>query len=238
MATGDPDKRERDAGEYDRVSVIVPVYNGARFLAQALDSIVGQTFPPFETIVVDGPSTDISAEIARSYQGVSYLRQSGEGMWDALNQGIAAAHGELIAFLSSDDIWMADKLELQSTALAHHPELEFVTARVKFFLEEDTVLDPVYRPAMLEGDHVGLMPETLLVRKSFLGVFGGFDMGLSAAADVEWFARALGQRTPMQVIPRVLLHKRLHGANLLNAPATAKVYNQELLDIVRHKLVD
>ena len=58
---------------------------------------------------------------------------------------------------------------------------------------------------MLEGDHVGLMPETLLVRKSFLDVFGGFDVGLSAAADVEWFARALRQRAPMQIIPRVLL---------------------------------
>ena len=69
----------------------MPVYNGARFLVQALDSIVGQTFPPFEIIVVDGPSTDNSAEIARSYQRVSYLRQSGNGMWDALNQGSAAA---------------------------------------------------------------------------------------------------------------------------------------------------
>ena len=59
----------------------------------------------------------------------------------------------LLPFLSSDDIWTADKLEVQSAAWAHNSELEFVTARVKFFLEEDTGTDPVYRPEMLEGDH-------------------------------------------------------------------------------------
>ena len=82
------------------ISVIVPVKDGELYLAQALESIIGQTRPPEELIVVDGGSTDRSAEIAESYDEVTLIRQSGEGQAQAWNQGLDESSGDLIALAS------------------------------------------------------------------------------------------------------------------------------------------
>ncbi|HEX5852076.1 MAG TPA: glycosyltransferase, partial [Solirubrobacteraceae bacterium] len=85
------------------VSVIVPVYMGERFLADALDSVAAQTYAPLETIVVDDGSPDRSAEIAAGRPGVRLIRQKNQGVAAARNAGLAAARGELLAFLDQDD---------------------------------------------------------------------------------------------------------------------------------------
>jgi len=103
------------------VSVIMIVKNGERFLAQALDSVVAQTYRPLEIIVVDGQSCDRTAEIARSYPLVRYLLQETLGVANAYNQGVAAARGELIAFLSHDDVWAPEKIAKQAQYLLEHP---------------------------------------------------------------------------------------------------------------------
>lgn len=109
----------------DLVSVIIPVKDGERFLAGAIESVLRQTYRPIEVIVVDGHSKDGSARIARAYEPVRYLLQSGTGLWTAYNQGIGASQGEFIAFLSSDDWWEAEKVAIQVACFREQPEIEY-----------------------------------------------------------------------------------------------------------------
>src|SRR4051794_31039092 len=106
-----------------RVSVLVPVLNSARFLGEALQSIAAQTYSPIEVIVVDGASTDDTPHIAQSFPFVRYLRQTRVNMWNALNEGFELAQGECIAMLSSDDLWLPEKVALQFEYLLAHPDV-------------------------------------------------------------------------------------------------------------------
>ena len=95
------------------VSVIIPVYNREKFLAEAIDSVLAQTYRPIEIIVIDDGSTDKSGEIARSYAETKYIYQDNQGVSVARNIGVDAAQGEFLAFLDSDDMWLHNKLETQ-----------------------------------------------------------------------------------------------------------------------------
>ena len=105
------------------MSVVIPVFNGERFLAEAIQSVLDQTYEPVEVIAVDDGSTDGSAAIARSFAGVQVIEQPNSGPAGARNAGIAAARGEFLAFVDADDIVPPDKLELQVTHLREHPEV-------------------------------------------------------------------------------------------------------------------
>ncbi|MEO9255789.1 MAG: glycosyltransferase family A protein, partial [Tepidiformaceae bacterium] len=104
------------------VSVIIPMYNSARYIAAALESVYAQDFTSFEIIVVDDGSTDGSADIARAHGTALLLRQENLGPAAARNAGLRGANGTLIAFLDSDDIWLPQKLRLQVDFLAANPD--------------------------------------------------------------------------------------------------------------------
>src|SRR5919201_1733113 len=106
------------------VSVVIAVYNGARWIAETLDSVLAQSFPRFEVIVVDDGSTDATPAVAASYgDRVRYLRQDNGGQPSARNAGIRAARGSYIAFVDADDLWVPTKLQMQVDFLARQPSL-------------------------------------------------------------------------------------------------------------------
>jgi len=214
------------------VSVIISVKNGVRFLAAAIESVLAQDYRSFEIIVVDGQSTDRTAEIARSYAGVHYILQTGHGVADANNMGVAAAKGEFIAFLSHDDLWTPDKLSVQVGYMLDHPELLYTIAMVLFFLDPGCVPSPSFRRELLEGEHVGKVMETVVARRSLFETVGGFDTSFSVSDDVDWFVRTHDHNVPMAVIPKVLLHKRVHDANVTWSTPTTLVH-QHLLKALR-----
>ena len=100
--------------EAKMISVIVPAYNGEKYLARALESILAQDYRPIEIVVVDDGSTDNTASIARSYREVRYVYQAHQGLPAARNTGLANCTGELISFLDADDYWPPNKLQIQS----------------------------------------------------------------------------------------------------------------------------
>lgn len=215
------------------VSVIVVVKNGERYLARAIESILAQAYEPYEIIVIDGQSTDKTEEISKSFQQVRYICQIGQGIADAYNQGIDAARGEFIAFLSHDDTWTPNKLSIQMNYMIQHPEIQYTVAKVKFFLEEGYSIPPGFRPELLEGEHVGKIMETLVARKPVFDLIGKLDPKFTVGEDVDWFARAQDENVPMAIIPEVLLYKHIHNTNLsLNSSAN----NQNLLKILRSSI--
>jgi glycosyltransferase involved in cell wall biosynthesis len=219
------------------VSIVIPVKNGELFLAHALDSVVAQTYKNYEMIVVDGQSVDGTAEIAKSYEAVRYIYQSSHGLSHAYNIGVDTAKGELIAFLAHDDVWTPDKLSIQVEYLMNHPEIQYTIARVKFFLEPGFPLPPGFRKELLESDHVGRILETLVARKSLFDVIGRFDPGIAISMDVDLFARANDNNVPMEILPEVLLYRRVHDANTsLQVEINNRGYNEEMLKLLRRSV--
>lgn len=195
-------------------SVIMPVRNGERFLSQAIESVLGQSYRPIEIILVDGQSTDRTAAIARSYAEVRYLQQAGGGVGAAYNLGIEASSGDFLAFLSHDDLWLPDKLSIQIDYLVRHPETLYTVAYAEFFLEPGCVVPPGFRREILEHARPAHIMEALVARRVAFCRVGMFDARLSSAEDVDWFARARDLAVPMAVIDRVLLRKRVHDRNI------------------------
>ena len=134
------------------VSIIMPIKNSARFIRDALDSIVAQSFEDYEVIIVDGASSDDGPAVARSYPKTICVSQQGIGLPQAWNQGIAAACSPFIAFLDSDDVWVAEKLEWQVAAFNRDSRLEYVFGRTEFFLQVNEPLPRGFRREVLEGE--------------------------------------------------------------------------------------
>jgi glycosyltransferase involved in cell wall biosynthesis len=196
------------------VSVVISVKNGELFLHEALKSVLQQKYEPIEILVIDGHSTDKTAEIALSYEGVQHIMQPGRGIADGNNTGVNLAKGDLIAFLSHDDKWTSNKLSTQIRFMQENPKFAFTNARIKFFLEPGCKTPSGFRTDLLQGDHIGVIMETLVARKSVFDRVGPFDTSLKISEDIEWFARAKDYNIKSAVIQEVLLYKRVHDKNI------------------------
>src|SRR5690606_19821926 len=117
------------------VSAVVPVYNGERYIAEALRSILAQQYRPLEIIAVDDGSTDGSTAIIQSFPEVRYIGGPNRGVAQPRNTGIAEAQGEFIAFLDQDDQWTPDKLMCQIGYMLEHEELGYTVGMQGLYLE-------------------------------------------------------------------------------------------------------
>lgn len=197
-----------------RVSVIIPVYNGRRYLAEAIESALAQNYSPMEIIVVDDGSTDGSADIANSYsEQVRYFHQPNKGVAAARNSGIEKSRGELIAFLDADDIWAQNKLSIQVHCMSMHPHIGYVLGRQRNFLEQGINKPFWIRDEHLLSDHVGFLPASIIRRDTF-DKAGLFNPDYKVSEDVEWFSRLKDLSIPMMVVPEVVLFRRIHDSNL------------------------
>jgi glycosyltransferase involved in cell wall biosynthesis len=117
-----------------RISVIIPAYNVEVFLSETIVSVLKQTYPVDEVIVVDDGSTDRTADIAESFDGVVHvIRQDNAGASFARNRALRHASGDIIAFLDADDLWEPHKLERQIAYLAAHPDVGTVASSFSVF---------------------------------------------------------------------------------------------------------
>jgi glycosyltransferase involved in cell wall biosynthesis len=114
------------------ISCIVPVFNGARYLREALESIFQQTYRPLEVIIADDGSTDGTVAVAQSYgDGITYLKQANAGPAAARNLGLSRARGEFVAFLDADDLWHVEKLDRQMARFQARSELDLCITHVR-----------------------------------------------------------------------------------------------------------
>jgi glycosyltransferase involved in cell wall biosynthesis len=197
-----------------KVSAIIAVRNGERHLREAIESILAQDYAPLELLVIDGGSTDRSAEIVRSFERAICIEQLGRGLSGAWNQAIGASTGELIAFLDSDDRWLPGKLDAQVELLGRRPELAGVIGRARFVISPGSAPPPGMRTERIDGEHVAPMPGTLLVRREVFDRVGDFDPTYQVAMDVDWFARVKDAGLELEALPMTMLVKRFHDGNL------------------------
>jgi len=186
-----------------RISVIVPAYNAAAFLRDALESVLRQTYPDWEVVLVDDGSTDGTKEVIEAcipaFNGrLRYIYQENRGCGAARNAAIAASSGELIALLDADDIWLEKRLEAGVGVLDNHPKVGLVHAQVVRIDREGRIIGKPPLPAekYLSGriaQHIyarraHLLLPTVLLRRGCLDVTGNFDESFRATEDRDlWF---------------------------------------------------
>lgn len=196
------------------VSVIIPVYNGAAFLAEAVESIQRQAYEPLEIIIVDDGSTDGTAQVAANFKGnVSYVYQPNSGAMVARNRGLKMARGNVIAFLDADDFWSDNKLELQLAHLANTPT-EIVlgyTQYVRLSQSKDGIQLEKYPESWPDLSLGGAV-----MRRSTFERVGSLDQALPFCDDVDWFLRAKELCVPIVVHPEVVRFYRRHEKNITN----------------------
>jgi glycosyltransferase involved in cell wall biosynthesis len=201
------------------VTVIVASYNGERFLRETLESLFAQDFASFEVVFVDDGSGDRTAEIANSFP-LRYIHQPNKGLPAARNTGLAEAKGDLIAFLDDDDLLPPNKLRIQSSYLLDHPTTGCVLGRQEWIFEEGIDV-PVLKRDPIYGEPGGIQLVTAMIRRRVLEEVGGFDPSYRYAEDRDLFIRLREHGVEIAVLPEVVLHKRLHGANMtMNPPVT------------------
>jgi glycosyltransferase involved in cell wall biosynthesis len=198
------------------VSCVIPVRDGAPFVGEAIDSALGQSYRPLEVIVSDDGSRDRTPDIARAYgPPVIYLAGPATGAPGARNRGLQAARGELIAFLDADDRWHPTKLGLQVARFVRDPALALCLAQARPLWTSE--LDETRLRAAREGLVVvvtACLLSTAVVRRSLFDAVGMFDVALPLGDDTDWFRRAIDSGASVEILPDVLVDRRLHPDSL------------------------
>lgn len=222
-------------GETPRVSVIIPAYNAARHIAEALDSVLAQDYPALEVIVVDDGSADETVDIVARYGApVRLLRQANAGAAAARNRGLEAASGAYIAFLDADDVWLPGKLAAQIAYMEDHSEIGLTCGRWLVWHADGAGAFPEpgsLAPSASASEPVRLVAErsgwlyhqllldvivwtsTVVVRHEIAQRIGGFDEDFRRGQDYDYWLRA-SRLTPIHTLDRPLALYRQHADNI------------------------
>ncbi len=190
-------------------SAVIPAWNAANFILDALRSIAAQTHPPSEIIIVDdGSDDDLAAVLAQSLVGPKLIRQANHGPGAATTTGLAACRYDFIATLDADDIWLPQKIDRQLRLLVDQPDLDIIFARSETF----GALGP---KASVETEVTGWSRSTMLIRRSAFQKIGPVvDMPGRRGEMVDWLARAREIGVAMHMIEDILAQRRIHSASL------------------------
>jgi glycosyltransferase involved in cell wall biosynthesis len=212
------------------VSVVIPCYNQAHFLGEAIESVLCQSYRNFEVLVVDDESPDNTSEVASRYAKVRLISQENRGLSGARNKGLAEAEGEYVVFLDADDRLLPWALETGMECFEAHPECSFVFGRHRLIGADGSSLGSPAPPymgadhygALLRGNHIG-MHATVMYRRAVFESVGGFDTSLNAAEDYDLYLRVAGE-FPIYCHDKVVAEYRRHEANTLHESARMLKY--------------
>ena len=220
-----------------KVSVIIPTYNCAQYITEAVESVLNQTYKDFEIIVVDDGSTDNTKEVIKPYLNkIKYIYQQNSGPSAARNRGIKEAKGEYIAFLDADDIWLAQKLELQIKFMEKEKEVGLIFSDMILFNEKGIIknsflkeklffnklsIKPLSSTEKVIYDNVfnALLQEnfiptnTVIVKKECFNKVGFFDKTLFSVEDRDMWLR-IGLFYDIGFINFPLVLTRFHETNI------------------------
>ena len=204
-----------------RVSVLMPVYNVAPYLREAMDSILNQSFRDFELIVLDDCSPDNSEEILDTYSDsriVRYRGKKNEGLANVLNVGIGMAKGDLIARMDSDDISLSHRFEKQVAFLDAHPDVDLVSAGMERFGDSDSITSYSTNSEDVKFDALSfspiLHPTSMWRRTRFIENDLFYRQEMVPSEDYDLWTRALVKRLVLVNMPEILYRYRSHPAQV------------------------
>lgn len=215
------------------VSVVIPVWNGERYLAEAIESVRAQTHPDFELVVVDDGSTDATATIAGHYAGIDprirLVRQPNGGVAAARNTGLEVARGEWVACLDHDDLMLPHRLERQIAFIARHPEVKVFGSVCEYVNEQahpcgHTIGAPISSRADLDalltkGHLIGLTHPSVMMHRETIRALGGYDPAMEPAEDLDLWLRVADAGHLVLQDDEVLTRYRVHARSITGAHA-------------------
>jgi glycosyltransferase involved in cell wall biosynthesis len=212
-------RRDRSPAYADLVSVVIPCYGQSHFLGEAIESVLAQTYPHLEIVVVDDESIDNASSIASRYPGVRCVREENSGMAGARNVGIRSTNGDFLVFLDADDTLLPDAIEAGLHELEQHPECACAVGTYRRISHDGKPLNTHRQPVVDRGQYAQLMrdnwagfPARAIYRRSLFEHVRGFDTDLDAAADFG-FNLAVAREFPICSHEALVAEHREHGRN-------------------------
>ena len=221
------------------VSVIIPTYNYAHFIGEALESVRAQTYRNLEIIVVDDGSTDKTAEVVARFPEARYIYQTNEGIASARNAGMRASAGQYLVFLDADDRLLPKALETGINSLKEHPECAFVSGHQEMISSEN---QPLLQPAIvcfkqdnyrafLDYNYICTVGQVMF-RQAIFMTESGFDPTVPGCDDAELYMR-IAKDYPVYCHDQIVVQHRLHGANtsgnrVMMLKSMNKIYQRHL----------
>lgn len=219
----------------DLVTCVIPVFNGEKYLAEAIDSVLSQTHSVIEIVVVDDGSTDSTPEILKNFgAAVRSVRQENAGPAAARNRGIEQAKGEYIAFLDADDLWLAEKTAVQLLRFEDLPGPSTCTCLMQNFWAEELKEEAA---RMKDTDTARPQPgpsQTMIARREAFDLVGLFDASMTHRDTQDWIVRAREAGVRFDHIDEVLVHRRIHESNM--SRSRGAVDAEDLFAIVQKRL--
>jgi len=204
-----------------RVSVIIPTYNRAKYISEAIGSIMSQTYNDYEIIVVDDGSTDNTKEVLKKYkEKIKYVCQKNQGSAAARNRGVKESRGEFIAFVDSDDLLMPRCFELQVQALEKNPQAAFAYGKSGLVDEGGRCIKKIFSTKKRRSGNIFedllfgscIRTDTAMFRKACFNDIGGYDKSLLRAQDWDMYLR-MCKKYEVVFIDEVVAQYRYHGSN-------------------------
>lgn len=231
IETEEPEIKKTVTGN-PKISVIIPVYNGAAFISEAIESVFDQQYEPLELIIIDDGSTDNTAEMVKmTGHDISYFYQKRKGPAAARNQGIELATGKFVAFLDADDVWAKNKLSRQTGILGNKPDIE-ATIGFTHKIQMSLKIEDATAQAKDSGLFMLSLGASLFRKNAFVKV-GKFDETLQSGEDIDWFLRAREAEVQIIIHKEIVQFYRSHGRNISNNQA---LVNLSLLKIHKKSL--
>jgi hypothetical protein len=201
------------SAERPLVSVIIPVFNGERFISDALNNVLSQNYPALEIIVVDDGSTDSTKEIVSKLSvDIRYFMQKNEGPAAARNRGIRDASGEFLVFLDVDDLWPENNLNVLVDKMLQEPDMQVITGYAQLMQKNEVTgeYDLAGNPMESFQYYIG----AAIYRKTVFSKVGLFDPGLKFGEDTDWYNRAIELKENIRRLEEITLFVRRHGGNM------------------------
>ena len=197
------------------VSVIIPVFNAERYVEEAINSVLSQTYKNIELICVNDKSIDRSLSILESF-GEKIIIINNEdncGTAESRNKGIRIARGEFLAFIDNDDIWECNKLEIQMNQFKNNPDLDVSISYMQSFISPE-ISEKIKNIRYCPPDPIpGYIPSTILVKRTSLEKAGYFESKWKNGESIAWMFKAKEAGLNFGLVDDVLVQRRIHETN-------------------------
>jgi glycosyltransferase involved in cell wall biosynthesis len=197
------------------VSVIIPVFNAEKYVAEAIRSVLSQTYKNVELICINDKSTDNSLSILESFGNKIILinNEDNRGTAESRNKGIRLARGEFLAFIDNDDIWESNKLEVQMNQFNNDPRLDILFSYMQCFISPE-LREEGGKLRYCPPDPIpGYIPSTILVKRTSFEKAGYFESKWKNGESIAWMVKAKEAGLNFGVVDQVLVQRRIHETN-------------------------
>jgi len=199
------------------VTCIIPVYNGEKYVAESIDSVLNQTQSMSKILVVNDGSTDGTLNVLDQYDGrIEVINKQHSGLSDTLNAGIMSSDTEYIAFLDADDIWDPSKTETQLRAINEN-DVDMCFCYMEQFISPDMTEDQRRMVKLDQTKIKGYSKVAMIVRRDVFSKVGMFDINFNTGDFIDWYSRAMAQKITHCIVDEVLCRRRIHLSNFMRS---------------------